>query len=53
MNSCNKEIIELAFKANRGIAKTSISPKAIIIDEEMRTSHLVRGSNSIAKQTKN
>ena len=49
MVSCIKEIVELAFKARSGIAKTSINPKEIMIEEEILTNHLVIGSNSISK----
>ena len=48
MISCIKEIIELAFKARSGIAITSINPKEIMIEEEMRSNHFVIGSNSIS-----
>ena len=46
-------MIELALNAKRGIAKIRINPKAIIIDEEIRISHLVIGSSSIAIKNKN
>tara|TARA_B100000965_G_scaffold58783_1_gene44876 strand:- start:11579 stop:11743 length:165 start_codon:yes stop_codon:yes gene_type:complete len=49
MLSCAREIIELALKANSGITITSITPKEIIIEEEILISHLVIGSNSISK----
>ncbi len=50
MNSCMKEIVELAFNASRGIVKTRIKPKAIIIEEEIRTNHLVTGSKLITNK---
>ncbi len=50
MVSCVKEIIELAFNASSGITNTRINPKTIITEEEIRTNHLVMGSNSISKK---
>ena len=52
MISCIKEIKELAFTNISGIEKTRNNPTAIIIEEEIRTSHLVIGSNSITKNKK-
>ena len=47
MISCITEIVELTLNAKSGTAKTSIKPNAIIIEEEIRTNHLVTVSNSI------
>tara|TARA_B100000965_G_scaffold384464_1_gene384721 strand:+ start:1191 stop:1331 length:141 start_codon:yes stop_codon:yes gene_type:complete len=41
--------MELALKARSGTATTRINPKEIIIEEEIRTNHLVVVSNSISK----
>ena len=38
----------VALKAISGMAITRIKPNAIIIEEDIRTNHLVIGSNSIS-----
>ena len=50
MDSCDNEIIELAFNASNGMAIIRINPKEIIIEEEIRINHLVIGSNCILKK---
>ena len=49
MNSCIREITELVFNTNSGIAIIRVNPNAIMIEEEIRNNHLVIGSNSIQK----